>query len=115
MKTLVLLMGMLMSTASFSQICESIEDIQLEVVSSNTLSNKIAVHTYKLVNGSTSSTVEDTQPNKSQSPTIKYVINCFTAIEGVERCTFDKATQTFTIVANPTTDLSSVAQKFQNK
>jgi hypothetical protein len=76
------------------------------LVSKNHLSNTITVHTYKL-NYTAATSAQDNDANPSgPSSEITTIINSFSAITGVSECTFDRATQTFTIVSSPTTNLT---------
>jgi hypothetical protein len=90
--------------------------IQITEVAKIAVSNTTTVHTYVLNNNSTTTQLDS--DNNEQFPTseeIVSVINTFLAIEGVMECTFDNATQTFTIISEPLTDLSASVKSINKK
>lgn len=97
-------------------ISTSEETIQVELVSSNAVSNAITVHTYKFLGIEiTNMESPDTEPRISKSAQVQNIIDSFLSIEGVTRCTFDQATQTFTILSGPQTDLSVIVNQINKK
>lgn len=94
----------------------STETNQIELVSSNAVSSSITVHTYKYF-GNDVSNVEyhDIDQNTSATSDTQSITDLFLSIEEVTRCTFDQATQTFTILSGPKTDLSVIVNQINNK
>jgi len=76
----------------------------LKKIAENKVSNTTTVITYQLVEGAPSN-VQDSQTPSSISINQQKVIDYFLALEGVNDATFDKATQTYTVVTNNTAQL----------
>ncbi|MFT5860450.1 MAG: hypothetical protein ACI865_002563 [Flavobacteriaceae bacterium] len=122
--TLAILTALILLNANAQQVQTSsiseVEPIHSEVnvilteVSKNNLSSSITAHTYKL-GGAINSSSQDIDSNLSDhSTSIKRMIDTFLTIDGVSRCTFDTATQTFTILSEPAISLSNVIQLINN-
>jgi hypothetical protein len=78
-------------------------------VSSNQLSMTITVHTYKLNVATNNQTLDQDQgANLPIESSNQQIIDQFSSVSGVTRCTFDQATKTFTIVSSPATDLTAI-------
>lgn len=123
MKHTITILTILISFLGYSQDFEKIsenEDISSEIRILETakiaVSSMTTVHTYAL-NNNTKVAVEDTDLNTqfSVSNEVTALINTFLAIEGVTECSFDRATQTFTIVTGSLTDLTSCVNKINKK
>jgi hypothetical protein len=106
-KTTTFLFVLLLTTISFGQ--ESNDKISgLEHVSSNTLSQTITVHTYKLIDAELSGQIDDSENANNLDANIIAIVGKISKVDGVQRCTFDAATSTFTIVTSPGTDLGNL-------
>lgn len=123
MKHTITILTILISFLGYSQDFEKIsenEDISSEIRILETakiaVSSMTTVHTYAL-NNNTKVAVEDADLNTqfSVSNEVTALINTFLAIEGVTECSFDRATQTFTIVTGSLTDLTSCVNKINKK
>lgn len=123
MKHTITILTILISFLGYSQDFEEIsenEDISSEIRILETakiaVSSMTTVHTYAL-NNNTKVAVEDADLNTqfSVSNEVTALINTFLAIEGVTECSFDRATQTFTIVTGSLTDLTSCVNKINKK
>ena len=77
-------------------------------VSKNDVSSSVSVHTYKYLKNNTTEVFSDLDEQAEHSKKVQLIIDTFLSVEGVSRCTFDKATQTFTLLTGPTTSLSNV-------
>ena len=83
-------------------------------VAKNDVSTSVSVHTYRL-NASISAEGNsdlDVQPDYSNN--VQFIVDSFLTVEGVSRCTFDKATQTFTLLTSPVVDLLQVVLLINN-
>lgn len=91
-------------------------NIQITHVSSNAVSSTVTVHTYKY-SAQDDVNVEhlDSEPNESNSTGTQTIIEQISKVEGVTDCTFDRATQTFTIVSETQTDLTQVVNNINKK
>lgn len=90
--------------------------IQISEVAKIAVSNTTTVHTYALKNHARTSQIDsDSNEQFTTSEEIVSVINTFLTIEGVMECTFDNATQTFTIISEPLTDLSACVKNINKK
>ena len=78
-------------------------------VGKNAVSESITVHTYKLTNA-IESQQSDTDIQQINSEEIQAMVNLFLAVDGIHRCTFDRATQSFTILSEPTTNVASAVE-----
>lgn len=123
MKHTITILTILISFLGYSQDFEKIsenEDISSEIRILETakiaVSSMTTVHTYAL-NNNTKVAVEDADLKAQFSVLneVTAVINTFLAIEGVTECSFDQATQTFTIVTGSLTDLTSCVNKINKK
>ena len=83
-------------------------------ISKNHVSSSITVHTYKLNAGELSVTPDIDGNLSSNSASIERMIDTFLSVTGVSRCTFDNATQTFTILSEPSVSLSEAVQLINN-
>lgn len=83
-------------------------------VAKNDVSASISVHTYRLTTSSSSEEISDVDGQLDYSNSVQLIIDTFLSVAGISRCTFDKATQTFTLIANPSLDLSQVVQTINN-
>lgn len=103
-------------TAQSNQLKTHETSIIIELENSNAVSNTITVHTYNyLEKDNTAIQIVDSQPIESQSVETNDIIELFLKVEGVTRCTFDQATQTFTILSEPLTDLSNIVNSINKK
>lgn len=90
--------------------------IQIFEVAKIAVSNTTTVHTYALNNQARTSQIDsDSNEQFPTSEKVASVVNTFLAIEGVMECTFDNATQTFTIISEPLTDLSACVKNINKK
>ena len=79
-------------------------------VTKNNVSSSITVHTYKYLDSQSEENVRDIDEQIENPQKIQIIIDAFSSVEGVSRCTFDRATHTFTILSSPTTSLSHVEE-----
>lgn len=77
------------------------------------MSSTMTAHTYKL-NATSATSDQDINPTPVPSSEITAMINSFSAVSGVTECTFDNATQTFTIYSSPTTNLEAAVDVINN-
>lgn len=99
MKKLALTLSLLVSLASYCQ------DIQfLELRYSNKLGENTVVHTIYL-DFSLPIAEKDTDPVQKTDAKVEEIVRSFSAISGVSQATYDRSTQTITVVANPGTDI----------
>jgi hypothetical protein len=87
------------------------EAVILSFVCKNDVSATMTAHTYKLNDGSEMNVqyIDGAQQTTNKA-SVNHIINKFLAVPGVSDCTFDKATQTFTILSEPSAILSSMVQ-----
>jgi hypothetical protein len=122
MKLITTLILTVISLTVFSQETNSgIKTIEKELVTTNELlilvakipvSETTTAHTYKFNStqvGSQNS--NDSEQNGEYSVEIKNITELLLGVSGVFECSFDNATQTFTILSGPTTDLSQVIER----
>jgi|TARA_B110000495_G_scaffold199132_1_gene212060 hypothetical protein len=79
-------------------------------VAKNNVSSSISVHTYKLNGGIGAQEISDADGQPDYSNNVQFVVDAFLSVEGVSRCTFDKATHFFTLLTSPSVDLLPVVQ-----
>jgi len=84
-------------------------------VASNVVSPTITVHTYKLQASGNTTSSNDNTPQVPNTEKVEKIIEIFSAIDGVSRCTFDQSTQTFTILSTPTTDFTEALETIHTK
>ena len=93
-----------------------INSLHIENVSSNAVSSTITVHTFKVIDKFESNIqYSDNDPADLGTSDTQSAIDAFLKVNGVIRCTFDKATQTFTVLSGPKTDLSAVVSTINKK
>jgi hypothetical protein len=92
---------MLLSYNSIGQVSSSVIPGNLELLNSNVLTNTISVHTFKRSDTASNGVQDDGVGNTPVSVDIQNIIQAFTNIPGVSRCTYDQATATFTVVSTP--------------
>jgi len=80
----------------------------------NNVSPTISVHTYKYIKIINIESTSDVDEQVELSKNIQFIIDTFLSVQGVSRCTYDRATQTFTILAIPTTTLFHVEEIINN-
>jgi hypothetical protein len=78
----------------------------LEKIAENSVSTTTKVFTYKIV-GSSNSNNQDNQSTVVLNSSQQDIITYFLSINGVEDANFDKATNTFTVVAKHATQIPS--------
>ena len=83
-------------------------------VAKNDVSFSISVHTYKLNVGIGAKEISDVDGQPDYSNNVQFVVDAFLSVEGVSRCTFDKATHSFTLLTSPSVDLLPVVQAINN-
>lgn len=123
-KNALAIVGLLFSTLAISQevipqtspnaITRQITMSKITKISENKLSASLTAHTYKLVSGELSEMTDLNSNQLSNSSSIEGMINAFLDVEGVSRCTFDHATQTFTVLSKPTTSLTQAFRSINN-
>ena len=86
----------------------------ISFVSKNDVSATLSVQTYKYITNNVIGNVADQDGQVANSENVQLVIDAFLSVQGVSRCTFDRATQTFTILTSPAVNLSQV-EKTINK
>lgn len=92
-----------------------IETLRITEIAKNSVSSTMTVYTYKLNNGVISKNQEnDSDIPKNNSGEVDAIINSFLSNNGVRECTFDSATQTFTILSSSDSDLSSIVENINN-
>lgn len=83
-------------------------------VAKNNVSTYMSVHTYKLNSSISTEEISDTGGQLDYSNNVQLIVNTFLSVEGVSRCTYDEATQTFTILTSPVVDLLHVVLLINN-
>ena len=108
MKHLVLLLVLfgLAVTNSYSQ--------NLSHVVSNKVATDLVVHTVTISNHTPGSGVKDELLPISNSLEIESVITGFTGTVGISRATYDKATNTFTVLSVASIDITTVIADLNN-
>jgi hypothetical protein len=91
------------------------QDEIITEVSKNVVSTSITVHTYKLITLEAGVLSSDTEEQEEYSNVINNINETFLDVDGVTRCTFDNATQTFTILTNPNVNLQMVKDQINAK
>ncbi|MDX2362248.1 MAG: hypothetical protein QNK23_15685 [Crocinitomicaceae bacterium] len=108
--TLICAIACILPIACLSQQTNSNSNPIVTNVASNAVSTTITVHTYKLLDPSNTASVSDNDPQVPNTAKVKSIIEIFSSVEGVTRCTFDLSTHTFTILSSPTTDFSEALE-----
>ena len=88
--------------------------VTIAEVSKNQISSSITVHTYKLSGMETFKYPDNDGNQRAHSASIERMIDIFLIIEGVSRCTFDNATDTFTVLSSPSVNLLSAVRLINN-
>mgnify|MGYP006137541693 CR=1 FL=1 len=83
-------------------------------VAKNDVSASISVHTYRLNGSISTEEISDTDGQLDYSNNVQLIVDTFLSVEGVSRCTFDKTTQTFTLLTSPVVDLLQVVLLINN-
>lgn len=87
---------------------QNINEPIISEVAKNDVSSDITVHTYAFHPGAISATNDlDEQPATAVSAAVQDIIDFFLGLPGVTRCTFDRATQTFTILSSPNSNFDA--------
>ena len=87
------------------------ETVILSLVAKNEVSATMTAHTYELNDASEMAVqINDETKQISNKASVNIIIGKFLAVTGVSECTFDKATQTFTILSEPSTNLLIAVQ-----
>lgn len=123
MKHTITILSILISFLGYSQDHEKISvnegvssEIRIIEVVKIAVSKTTTVYTFVIENKSNEVLhYSDMKEMKSPSTEITDIINIFLTAEGVTECSFDEATQTFTIVTGPSTDLTSCVNKINKK
>ena len=114
MKLLTSLLFLFSISFSFGMVSEKQTNFNgdpvIVFVSKNNLSTTISVHTYKYIKNNSTEVSSDTDEQAEYSTEVQLIIDAFLSVKGVSRCTFDKATQTFTLLTSPTTSLLNVEE-----
>ena len=123
-KNTIAVLGILISFRAFSQkptlqVDPNAQLLEISInkiikVSENKLSSTLTAHTVKLVDGNTPDIEDDSGNPTVNSTSIEGMIDTFLSVSGVSRCTFDNATQTFTILSTPETSLTVVIASINN-
>ena len=118
MKHIISIVLILLVNFSFGQLKEKEMTLNgnpvILFVAKNNVSSSISVHTYKLDGGLGAEEISDADGQPDYSNNVQLVVDAFLSVEGVSRCTFDKATQTFTLLTSPSVDLLPVVQTINN-
>ena len=77
----------------------------IEKVAENIVSSSTKVFTYKVKNEAISTTQDNQQSSLSAQQ--NRIVNYFLSLQGVERASFDKATNTYTVLTNVSTKIPS--------
>ncbi len=84
------------------------KEIYVSLAASNTLSSDVAVHTLKLNKQAAGQADVDMVPSGTNSSEVQNIISIVSNYEGVKDCSFDRATQTFTVVTKPTVEIDPI-------
>lgn len=89
---------------------------RITLVAKIAVSETTTVHTYKFeTRGQITVNSDDSIGKKKNSDEVNDIIQTFQNIDGVSECTFDDATQSFTILTGPTTDLFKAVNQINQK
>jgi len=83
-------------------------------VAKNNVSAHLSVHTYKLNSSISTEEISDLDGQPDYSNNVQLIIDSFLSVQGVSRCTFDKATQSFTILTGLSVELLQVVEMINN-
>ena len=117
MKTILsLIILALLPAIGYSQSNELENEQVVTKVSANKVSSTITVHTYSFNNEGLSSAEDlDMDGELEYSEEVQSIVDQFLSVSGISRCTFDKATNTFTILSTPETQLSEIVDIINKK
>ena len=117
MKTILsLIILALLPAIGYSQSNELENEQVVTKVSANKVSSTITVHTYSFNNeGLSSAEGLDMDGELEYSEEVQSIVDQFLSVSGISRCTFDKATNTFTILSTPETQLSEIVDIINKK
>ena len=114
MRQIISIVLILLVTSSYGRIEEKEMSLNgnpvILFVAKNDVSSSISVHTYKLIIIISGEEISDTDGHPDYSNNVQLVIDAFLSVDGVSRCTFDKATHSFTLLTSPLVDLLPVVQ-----
>ena len=83
-------------------------------VAKNNVSNILSVHTYKLNSSISNEETSDINGHPDYPNNVQLIIDSFLSVQGVSRCTFDKATHSFTILTSPSVELLQIVEMINN-
>lgn len=115
MKITIILLLAFLPVYSNAQQAINDQNLKLEQVAKYDLSSETTAYTFKLISMNTAGSSEDTVEAAEPGVKVRSAIDNFLEVDGVKECTFDNATQTFTVITKPQTDLSEVVKSINTK